>query len=60
MTTGEKLLLALSKNKETTLFAAPVEQSGASEPRFRLTITGPERLTVALLDYIFALGDSDD
>jgi hypothetical protein len=47
---GERLLAELRDCEEVFVSGGHVDQMGAEEPRFKVTITGPTRLLVPLMD----------
>jgi len=46
------LINLIKENKETFISSGPIDQHDADEPRYRLVITGPERLVKELTDLL--------
>lgn len=51
---SSELLKAICDNKEVCMLAGSEEQLDADEPRFRIEITGPERILKPLADILYS------
>lgn len=58
--TISEIIRELAVNKEVVITGSPQPQYDAKEPRFHISIHGPERILKALEDAIWWAGDEDN